>query len=108
MILNKFELTAADIKTLLKKKTPLVWVLSHGQVFANPAAVQESLTKTLQRLLDANVAVAMGSDDSQRTLRMELNYWFGLSENWTMQHTPKVLCENTPRAIFPNRKIWQN
>ncbi|MBK6994391.1 MAG: hypothetical protein IPH31_05510 [Lewinellaceae bacterium] len=38
---KKFELTAADIKTLVKKKTPLVLLLSHGQAAANRAAVQE-------------------------------------------------------------------
>ncbi|MBC7778195.1 MAG: amidohydrolase family protein [Phycisphaerae bacterium] len=58
----------------------------------------------MRRLLDANVIVAMGSDDSQRTLRMELNYWFGLGD-MDDARTLKVLCENTPRAIFPNRKI---
>ncbi|MFN0175326.1 MAG: hypothetical protein ACKVU0_11805 [Saprospiraceae bacterium] len=101
---KKFELTAADIKTLVKKKTPLVLLLSHGQAAANRAAVQEFHKKTLKRLFDANVVVAMGSDDSQRTMRMELNYWFGLGE-LDDANTLKVLCENTPRAIFPNRKI---
>ncbi len=101
---NKFELSAADIKTLVKKKIPLVLLLSHAQAAANRAAVQGFHKKTLKSLLDANVIVAMGSDDPQRTLRMELNYWFGLGE-LDDARTLKVLCENTPRAIFPNRKI---
>ncbi|MFN0215347.1 MAG: hypothetical protein ACKVT2_13910 [Saprospiraceae bacterium] len=101
---NKFELSNDDLKALAKKKTPLVLLLSHAQAAPNRAAVQEFHKKTLKRLLDANVNVAMGSDDAQRTLRMELNYWFGLG-GMDDARTLKVLCENTPRAIFPNRKI---
>ena len=102
--IKKLTITEADLKLLAKKKTPLVLLLSHAQAATNRAAVQEFHKTTLKRLLDANVNVAMGSDDSQRTLRMELNYWFGLGEMDDAK-TLKVLCENTPRAIFPNRKI---
>jgi imidazolonepropionase-like amidohydrolase len=101
---QKFALNDADIKALAKKKTPIVLLLSHGQSAANKAAVQEFHKKTLQQLKAGGVMVAMGSDDSQRTLRMELNYWFSLGElddAWTL----KVLCEHTPKAIFPKRKI---
>lgn len=101
---KKFDLTDADIKALVKKKTPLVLLLSHAQAAANRSAVQAFHKKTLKRLLDADVNVAMGSDDGQRTLRMELNYWFGLGE-LDDARTLKVLCENTPKAIYPNRKI---
>jgi hypothetical protein len=101
---KKFELTDADIKLLVKKKTPMVLLLSHAQAAANRTAVQAFHKKTLKRLLDADVQVAMGSDDIQRTLRMELNYWFGMGE-LDDARTLKVLCENTPRAIFPKRKI---
>ena len=102
--IKKLTLSDADLKLLAKKKTPLVLLLSHAQAATNRAAVQEFHKTTLKRLLDANVNVAMGSDDSQRTLRMELNYWFGLGD-LDDARTLKVLCENTPRAIFPNRKI---
>ena len=101
---KKFELNDADLKTLVKKKTPVVLLLSHAQAAANKAAVQDFHKKTLKKLKDAGVMVAMGSDDMQRTLRMELNYWFGLGDlddAWTLQ----VLCENTPKAIYPKRKI---
>lgn len=101
---TKFELSDADLKTLAKKKTGVVLLLSHAQNAANRAAVQEFHKKSLKRLLDANVNILMGSDDSQRTLRMELNYWFGLGE-LDDARTLKVLCENTPRAIYPKRKI---
>lgn len=101
---KKFELTEADLKTLAKKKAPLVLLLSHAQAATNREAVKDFHKKSLKRLLDANVNVAMGSDDAQRTLRMELNYWFGLGE-LDDARTLKVMCENTPRAIFPNRKI---
>jgi hypothetical protein len=101
---KKFEVSDADLALLAKKKTPLVLLLSHGQSAPNRAAVQEFHKKTLKRLLDANIMVAMGSDDGQRTLRTELNYWFGLG-GLDDARTLKVLCENTPHAIFPNRKI---
>ncbi len=101
---EKFAIPDAELKALAKKKIPLVLLLSHGQAAANRAAVQKFHKKTLKRLLDANVIVAMGSDDSQRTLRMELNYWFGMGD-LDDARTLKVLCENTPRAIFPKRKI---
>ena len=101
---KKFEISDADLKLLVKKKTPLVLLISHAPAAANRAVVQEFHRKTLRRLLDANVNVVMGSDDSQRTLRMELNYWFGLGD-LDDARTLKVLVENTPRAIFPGRKI---
>lgn len=101
---RKYELNEADLKMLAKKKIPVVLLLSHGQTAANKTAVQAFHKKSLVQLKKAGVVVVMGSDDSQRTLRMELNYWFGLGElddAWTL----KVLCENTPKAIFPKRKI---
>jgi hypothetical protein len=101
---KKYELNEADLKLLAKKKTPVVLLLSHGQAASNKSAVQAFHKKLLMQLKNAGVVVAMGSDDNQRTLRMELNYWFGLGElddAWTL----KVLCENTPKAIFPKRKI---
>lgn len=101
---KKFDLSDADLKALAKKKTPTTLLLSHAQASANRAAVQEFHSKLLNRLHSANVNVLMGSDDQQRTTRMELNYWFGLSE-LDNARTLKVLCENTPRAIFPKRKI---
>ncbi len=101
---KKFELSDAELKLLVKKKTPVVLLLSHAQAATNRATVQEFHRKTLRRLLEANANVVMGSDDSQRTLRMELNYWFGLGD-MDDARTLKVLCENTPRAIFPGRKI---
>lgn len=101
---QKFELNDADLKALAKKKTPLVLLISHAQGAANRVTIQEFHKKTLKKLLDANVNVVMGSDDPQRTLRMELNYWFGLGQLDDARML-KILCEQTPRAIFPKRKI---
>jgi len=101
---KKFEISEADLKIMAKKRTPLILLLSHAQAATNRTATQAFHKKTLKQLLDANINVAMGSDDSQRTLRMELNYWFGLGD-MDDARTLKVLCENTPRAIFPDRKI---
>lgn len=101
---KKFELTDADLKQLAKKKTAVITLFSHAQSAAPRPAVQEFHAKALQRLFDNNVNVVLGSDDPQRTGRAELNYWHILG-NLDAGSTLKVLCENTPRAIFPKRKI---
>lgn len=102
--MKKYELADADLKLLAKKKTALVTLLVHAQSFANSPAVKDFHTKTLKRLLENGVNVVLGADDSQRGARAELTYWYMLGEiNYA--HVLKVLCENTPRAIFPNRKI---
>ncbi len=101
---KKFELTDADLQQLAKKKTAVVTVFSHGQAAAPRPAVQEFHAKTLKRLFDNKVNVVLGSDDPQRSTRAELNYWYTLG-NLDAAAALKVLCENTPRAIFPYRKI---
>jgi imidazolonepropionase-like amidohydrolase len=101
---KKYELTDADLKLLAKKKTAVVTLLSHGQASANRAATQAFHTKTLIRLLENNVNLVLGSDDPQRTARSELNYWYTLGE-LNYASILKVLCENTPQAIFPKRKV---
>ena len=101
---KKFELTDADLQQLAKKKTAVITLFSHGQSVTPRPAVQEFHIKTLKRLFDNNVNVVLGSDDPQRTARAELNYWHILG-NLDATNTLKVLCENTPRAIFPKRKV---
>lgn len=101
---QKFDLTDEDLKKLAKKKTVVVPLFSHAQGAANRTAVQEYQGKTLKRLLDAGVNIAIGSDDPQRTIRNELNYWYQLG-GFGAPQLLKVLCENTPRAVFPKRKI---
>ena len=58
----------------------------------------------MNRLFDNGVNIVIGSDDAQRTIRTELNYWFGLG-SMDNKKVLKVLCENTPKAIYPKRKI---
>lgn len=101
---KKFDLNDDDLKKLAKKKTVVIPLFSHAQAATNRAAVLEYQGKTLKRLLDAGVNVAIGSDDPQRTIRNELNYWFQLG-GFGAPQLLKVLCENTPRAVFPKRKI---
>lgn len=98
------QLTDADLKLLAKKHTALVPQFSQVQNQLPRKGVREQQYKTLKRLLDADVNVVIGSNDIQRTLRTELNYWFGLGD-WNALPLLKVLCENTPRAILPDRKI---
>ncbi len=99
---TRFELNDDDLKKLAKKKTPITPLFSHAQ--ASGPAVQRWQARTLNRLFNNGVNVVIGSDDPQRTIRTELNYWC----SFPALNAPavlKVLCENTPRAIFPNRKI---
>ena len=101
---KKLELSDADLKLLAKKKTPVVTLFSHAQSATPRPAVQAFHSGTLKRLFENNVNVVLGSNDSQRTGRAELNYWHMLGSLNTSS-TLKVLVETTPRAIFPKRKI---
>ncbi|MBL7803576.1 MAG: amidohydrolase family protein [Saprospiraceae bacterium] len=99
-----FELSEDDLKKMAKKKTVVIPLFSHAQGAANRTAVQEYQGKTLRRLVEAGVPVAIGSDDPQRTMRNELNYWYQLGSLSNLQ-IMRILCETTPKAIFPKRKI---
>ena len=99
---TRFELNDDDLKKLAKKKTPVTPLFAHAQ--ASGPVVQRWQARQLNRLFDNGVNVVIGSDDSQRTIRSELNYWCSFPALNTTA-VLKVLCENTPRAIFPNRKI---
>ncbi|MCW5922040.1 MAG: amidohydrolase family protein [Saprospiraceae bacterium] len=101
---KQYELTDADLQLLAKKKTAVATLFSHAQSATPRPAVQNFHTNTLKRLFSNKVNVVLGSDDPQRGGRAELNYWHllgGLDEASVL----KTLCENTPRAIFPKRKI---
>jgi imidazolonepropionase-like amidohydrolase len=57
----------------------------------------------LQQLHQAGVRLAIGSDHAETSLAEALNlHEFGIFDNLTVL---KFWCENTPQAIFPNRKI---
>jgi len=101
---QRFELSDDDMKKMAKKKLPIAPLLSSAQAASNPAIVQQWQAKTMQRLLTNGVNVVIGSDDLQRTTRSELNYWGGFADLDALA-VLKIVCENTPRAIFPNRKI---
>lgn len=101
---QRFELNDDDIKKLAKKKIPVITLFSHALAFGAKANVQEFHKKTLTRLFAQNVQVVIGSDDPIRTTRGEFSYWF----NFNVLNSAtilKTLCETTPRAIFPDRKI---
>ncbi len=102
---TKFELTNEDLKLLAKKQTVIVPLFSQAQLTGLPSAkLKEFQRVTLNRMFAAGVNVCAGSDDPQRTLRSEVNYWFSLGEiDYKMML--KTLCERSPRAIFPERKV---
>jgi hypothetical protein len=101
---KKYELSDDDLKKLAKKKTPVATLFSHALANGQRSAVTAFHAKTLKRLLDNDVNVVLGSNDPQRSNRAELNYWFNLP-NIDYARLVKVICENTPRAVFPDRKI---
>lgn len=99
-----FELSDDDLKKLAKKKISVTPLFSHAMSISARPIVQEFHAKTLKRLFDAGVPVAIGSNDPQRTVRGELSYWFLLKE-LDYAKALKSMCETTPRAIYPKRKI---
>ncbi|MEZ4920590.1 MAG: amidohydrolase family protein [Saprospiraceae bacterium] len=101
---DKYELTTDDMKKLAKKNTPVVPLLSKAQANGANPDLQKKQAEMLSTLISNDVNVVIGSDDPQRTIRSELNYWFQLGG---LDYTKvlKILCENTPQAVFPNRKI---
>lgn len=101
---KKYEIGDADLKKLAKKKTPVVPLFSHAQTQNPRPGALEYQSKMMKRLLDNGVNVVIGSDDVQRTIRGELNYWFQAGD-LDYARTLRILCTNTPQAIFPNRKI---
>lgn len=101
-----FRLSDADIATLAKRQVPVVpqFAQIQGLDGVDMESVKAFQAETLKRLMEKGVQVCMGSGDPQRTIRNELNYWFqlgGLDSGKTL----KILCENTPKAVFPNRKL---
>jgi imidazolonepropionase-like amidohydrolase len=98
------KLEAADWAKLAKKKTPVIPLLSHAQTQGADAGSQEIQAQRLKELLDNGVQVVIGSDDPQRTIRAELNYWF---QNSRIDYGKalQIVCVATPQAIFPGRKI---
>jgi len=103
---KKYELTDLDLKNLAKGKTPVVALLSHAQTLANRPNAQEIQAALLKRLFEHGVNVVIGTDDAQRAIRSEINYWFQL-KGLDNARAVKVFCANTPQAIFPKRKIGQ-
>jgi len=98
------ELTDDDLKKLAKKKTPVVFLLALGQTSGGETPVQAFHSSSLRRAFGAGVKVCIGSNDLQRTTRRELNYWFSMGDQ-SVANILQAICENTPQAIFPNRKI---
>ncbi len=103
---TKYELTDLDLKSLAKKKTPVVALLSHAQTQANRPNALDIQSTLVKRLLEHGINVVIGTDDPQRAVRSEVNYWFQLKDLDNAQAI-KVFCVNTPQAIFPKRKIGQ-
>jgi hypothetical protein len=101
---KKYELNDQDLKKLAKKKTPVIPLFSHLQTQNPRPGAQEYQIKVMKQLLDNGVNVVIGSDDTQRTIRGELNYWYQAG-NLDYARTLQILCVNTPQAIFPKRKI---
>ncbi|MEQ1747020.1 MAG: hypothetical protein ABMA02_16440 [Saprospiraceae bacterium] len=101
---SKYELTDQDLKKLAREKTPVVALFSHALTRANRPNAQEIQGTLLKRLLNHGVLVVLGTDDPQRAVRAEVNYWFQIKD-LDNGAAIRVFCTNTPQAIFPKRKI---
>jgi hypothetical protein len=100
-----YDLNEADLKLLAKKGTIIIPLYSRAQSTSLPKPqVLTYQGAQLRKLMAAGVKVAIGSDDMQRTIRSEVTYWFNLGD-LNAPAALKALCETTPRAIFPERKI---
>lgn len=100
----RFEISNDDLKKLVKKRTPIATLLSHAQSTVSRPAVKEFQSKMLSRLLESGANLVIASDDPQRTIRGEINYLNSLAKQ-NGAYLIRALCENTPAAIFPGRKI---
>lgn len=101
---SKFEISNDDMKKMIKKNIPIATLLSHAQTTVSRPAVKEFQSKMLARLLENGVNLILASDDLQRTTRGEFGYLAGLAKQ-NSAYLIKIACENTPAAIFPNRKV---
>ncbi|MCB0534313.1 MAG: amidohydrolase family protein [Saprospiraceae bacterium] len=101
---SKYALNDDDLKKLAKKKTAVIPLFSYAQTHSVRPEATEAQSSLLKRMLNAGVNVVIGSDDAQRTIRSEVNYWFQFG-NLNYAQILNVLCVNTPQAIFPDRKI---
>jgi hypothetical protein len=102
---KRFQLADDDLKKLAKKQIAVVPLYSNTQLRgAAPPAVAAHQRNTMKRMLANNVLVVVGSNDPSRTTRAEVNYWFGLGEIEYLDMI-RVVCQNTPQAIFPKRKV---
>ena len=101
---SRFEISNDDMKKMIKKNIPIATLLAHGQSVASRPAVKEFQSKMLARLLENGVNLIIASDDPQRTVRGEFGYLANLAKQ-NSAYLIKIACENTPAAIFPNRKV---
>lgn len=101
---SRFEISGDDLKKMIKKNIPIATLLSHAQSTVSRPVVKEFQSKMLARLLENGVNLIIASDDPQRTIRSEFGYVAGLAKQ-NSAYLIKIACENTPAAIFPNRKV---
>jgi imidazolonepropionase-like amidohydrolase len=116
----KDDLTLADIKLAAKKK---VWIIPTARIGegeasnydekGNASLDQERFKRVLERqrnlynlMIKNGVNFALGSDYFGKTLGVEL--WY-LHDNkiFDNQTLLKLAVENSPKSIFPNRKIGE-
>jgi imidazolonepropionase-like amidohydrolase len=101
---TRYMLTAADVKKLVKKKTVIIPTIGRLQQIGNPPATRKLMSHTLKMLNESKANIVLGSDDNQRTTFSEINQIRQLGAISSTQLL-KIFCQNTPAAIFPDRKI---
>jgi hypothetical protein len=110
-------LSEKEVKTLVKSKAFVApcFFSSMRELSINPVAlaaagspsqskIVEMQAAIFKQLLAAKVPMVLGSADPSRGTMPEVNQWvqFGITDHVTLL---KIMCENTPMAINPNRKV---
>lgn len=114
-----YRLTDEDIKKIREQNIVIIPTANFSKVYAmrydnfgNPSidslrynTVNRFLKKELDRLQQADVIIALGSDQHGETSILEADYLVNNLQVFDRLTTLKLLSETTPRIIFPGRKL---
>lgn len=115
----KYRLTDEDIAHVRERELAIIPTVNFAKVYAmqydtlgKPSldtlryeAVNQFLKDELKRLHQANVKIALGSDQHGETSLLEADYLVNNLQVFNERTTLKFLAETTPQVIFPGRKL---
>lgn len=104
-----YDIAEEDWKKMIKKKIAVMPRFTNN--LSPTPAMQLYHAQLLKRMLEEGINVVIGSGDPNRTANAELTSWYQLGgqfkpgEGLNYLAMLRALVENTPKAIFPDRKI---